>query len=179
MSVWSKISATDALLQKDDARIVIFNTAEYCQLHLKFTSEGDSNTYWGQTTLRMGCYYFCLCNIGPFHQVSITLKSTKPIGDTGFVYDEYQEEWFQNICLNIDANAPYCAPRETDTHKVFYSRQDLCSRNIPEYVKVTSARFPPHSLRFRSLELLLNSRTLRKRYACAQPRQHNLYFRRS
>jgi hypothetical protein len=176
MSVWSKISATDALLHKDDARIVILNTAEYCQLHLKLTSEDDSNVYWGHTKLRMGCYYFCLCNIGPFYQVSITLDSTKPIGDTGFIYDEFQEVWFQNICLNIDANAPYCAPRETDTHKVFYSRQDLCSRNIPEYVKVTSARFPPHSLRFRPLELLLNSRTLRKRYACAQPRQHNLCF---
>jgi hypothetical protein len=179
MSVWSKISATDALLHKDDARLVIVNTAECCQLYLQFSREGDPSIYWGQTKLKMGCYYFCLCNIGPFYQVSATLKSTRPIDDTGFIYDEFQEEWFQNICLNMDANAPYCAPRETDTHKVFYSRQDLCSRNIPEYVKVTSARFPPHSLRFRPRELFLNSRTLRKRYACAQPRQHNLYFRRN
>ncbi len=70
MPVWSKISATDALLQKDDARIVIFNTAEYCQLHLTFTSEGNPSIYRDQAKLRMGCYYLCLCNIGPFLQVS-------------------------------------------------------------------------------------------------------------
>jgi hypothetical protein len=178
MTAWNKIRAADALLLAHEARLLIINTAPLCKVRIGLCGGGEPDIYTGKVFMKEGIYYVCLCNIGTAFNVGIQITTPEYFNSNVFTRNDYQQDWYKNIGVNVNIHSKNCAPRDDACIVDFVTNEDLRNRETPEVIvrKWSSDSMFDDGLTFRQTDLYLTGDNFRDMWACSKPREHNLFF---